>query len=301
MRYVPLLLVVLIISAPGSIGVIEQSQRINTSKMSSELLSVLDSEENIEAIVQFHNSSGDYTWERVESIGIEVISKMSILHGGLITGSGEEIAELSTRSFVSHIEANVPIEHFYLPGDQDDYESMMHETVRWVNASLAWHRAIIGTDGVVKTESDLSFSEYDGKGATAVDLDTGVDGEHPDFDCGEPWTGEKLIWSAKWTGLAWVDAPNCNSDIQRPRHSRRRDNRRKRRRFRGQETRHCEGSNHSSLGYGRRRFHFRRCAGTGVDIRAQQARAKPVQYSSSLQLLGHQRGLQPFQCCHITD
>ena len=24
--------------------------------------------------------------------------------------------------------------------------------------------------------------------------------------------GEKLIWSAKWTGLAWVDAPNCNSD-----------------------------------------------------------------------------------------
>ena len=43
-RYVPLLLVVLIISAPGSIGVIEQSQTINTSKMSSELLSALDSE-----------------------------------------------------------------------------------------------------------------------------------------------------------------------------------------------------------------------------------------------------------------
>ena len=211
-RYAPLLLVVLIVSAPGSIGVIEQSQTIDTSKMSSELLSTLDSEERIEAIVQFHDSPGDFTWEIVESIGIEVISKMSVLHGGLITGSGEEIAELSTRSFVSHIEANVPIEHFYLPGDQSDHESMMHETVRWVNASLAWHRAIIGTDGVLKTESDLSLSEYDGKGATAVDLDTGIDGEHPDFDCGEPWTGEKLIWSAKWTGLAWVDAPNCNSD-----------------------------------------------------------------------------------------
>jgi|TARA_A100001037_G_C15142407_1_gene634478 subtilisin family serine protease len=211
-RYAPLLLVVLIISAPGSIGVIEQSQTIDTSKMSSELLSTLDSEESIEAIVQFHDSPGDFTWESVESIGIEVISKMSVLHGGLITGSGEEIAELSTRSFVSHIEANVQIEHFYLPGDQDDYESMMHETVRWVNASLAWHRAIIGTDGVLKTESDLSLSEYDGKGATAVDLDTGIDGEHPDFDCGEPWSGEKLIWSAKWTGVAWVDAPNCNSD-----------------------------------------------------------------------------------------
>ena len=68
------------------------------------------------------------------------------------------------------------------------------------------------TDGVLKTEPDLSLKEYDGEGATAVDLDTGFDGEHPDLDCGEPWTGEKLIWTAKSTDLAWVDAPNCNSD-----------------------------------------------------------------------------------------
>ena len=199
MRYAPLLLVVLIVSAPGSIGVIEQSQTIDTSKMSSELLSTLDSEERIEAIVQFHDSPGDFTWESVESIGIEVISKMSVLHGGLITGSGEEIAELSTRSFVSHIEANVQIEHFYLPGDQDDYESMMHETVRWVNASLAWHRAIIGTDGVLKTESDLSLSEYDGKGATAVDLDTGIDDNTQISIVESLGLVRKLIWSAKWT------------------------------------------------------------------------------------------------------
>ena len=202
----------LVISIPGSIGVIEQTKTIDKTKMSSELISMLNSEGEIEAIVQFHSSPGDLAWDSVESTGIEVISEMSVLHGGLVIGSSAEIAELSTRNFVSHIEANVPIEHFYLPGDQDDYQSMMHETVSWVNASLAWHRAIIGTDGVLKTENDLSLSEYDGKGATAVDLDTGIDGEHPDFDCGEPWSGEKLIWSAKWTGLAWVDAPNCNSD-----------------------------------------------------------------------------------------
>ena len=202
----------LVISIPGSIGVIEQTKTIDKTKMSSELISMLNSEGEIEAIVQFHSSPGDLAWDSVESTGIEVISEMSVLHGGLVIGSSAEIAELSTRNFVSHMEANVPIEHFYLPGDQDDYESMMHETVSWVNASLAWHRAIIGTDGVLKTEHDLSLSEYDGKGATAVDLDTGIDGEHPDFDCGEPWSGEKLIWSAKWTGLAWVDAPNCNSD-----------------------------------------------------------------------------------------
>ena len=212
MRFVPFLLMMLVISIPGSIGVIEQTKTIDKTKMSSELISMLNSEGEIEAIVQFHSSPGDLAWDSVESTGIEVISEMSVLHGGLVIGSSAEIAELSTRNFVSHMEANVPIEHFYLPGDQDDYESMMHETVSWVNASLAWHRAIIGTDGVLKTEHDLSLSEYDGKGATAVDLDTGIDGEHPDFDCGEPWSGEKLIWSAKWTGLAWVDAPNCNSD-----------------------------------------------------------------------------------------
>ena len=212
MRFLPFLLMMLVISIPGSIGVIEQTKTIDKTKMSSELISMLNSEGEIEAIVQFHSSPGDLAWDSVESTGIEVISEMSVLHGGLVIGSSAEIAELSTRNFVSHIEANVPIEHFYLPGDQDDYESMMHETVSWVNASLAWHRAIIGTDGVLKTENDLSLSEYDGKGATAVDLDTGIDGEHPDFDCGEPWSGEKLIWSAKWTGLAWVDAPNCNSD-----------------------------------------------------------------------------------------
>lgn len=211
-RHLAFLLITLVISGPGSIGVIENSRTIDITKMSSELLDMLDSEDDLEAIVHFHESPGDMTWRGVETIGIELISEMSVLDGGLVTGSAGEIAELSTRSFVRHIEANVPIEHFYLPGDQEDYESMMHETVNWVNASLAWHRAIIGTDGVLKTESDLSLSEYDGKGATAVDLDTGIDGEHPDFDCGEPWSGEKLIWSAKWTGLAWVDAPNCNSD-----------------------------------------------------------------------------------------
>ena len=211
-RHLAFLLITLVISGPGSIGVIENSRTIDITKMSSELVDMLDSEDDLEAIVHFHESPGDMTWRGVETIGIELISEMSVLDGGLVTGSAGEIAELSTRSFVRHIEANVPIEHFYLPGDQEDYESMMHETVNWVNASLAWHRAIIGTDGVLKTESDLSLSEYDGKGATAVDLDTGIDGEHPDFDCGEPWSGEKLIWSAKWTGLAWVDAPNCNSD-----------------------------------------------------------------------------------------
>ena len=212
MRLNAVLMVALIASMSGSIAYASNSTQPDLSKMSGELLSELESEDEIEVIIQFTSHQDDSVWRSLETMGIKMISEMSVLHGGLILGKSTDIFRLSTFSIVEHMELNVPIEHFYLPGDQNDTESMMHETVGWVNASQAWHRAIIGTDGVLKTEPDLSLKEYDGEGATAVDLDTGIDGEHPDFDCGEPWTGEKLIWSAKWTGFTWIDAPNCNSD-----------------------------------------------------------------------------------------
>ena len=212
MRVTAFVLVALVASMSGSLAVTSQPQQVDTSKMTEELISQLDNEGQIEAIIQFHDKPTEGVWRAIRSMGIEVISQLTVLHGGLVVGDSTKISRLSGLSVVKHMEANLQIEHFYLPGDQNNAESMMHETVTWVNASLAWHRAIIDTEGVLKTEPDLSLSEYDGEGATAVDLDTGIDGEHPDFDCGEPWTGEKLIWSAKWTGVAWVDAPNCNSD-----------------------------------------------------------------------------------------
>ncbi len=212
MRATAVFLTALVVSLSGSLAVSSQSDQADTSKMSTELVSRLNSSDEIEVIIQFTRPPDQNIWNSIQLTGITVESELSVLYGALIRGNAEQISQISQYPFVKHLEANVPIEHFYLPGDQDDYNAMMHETVRWVNASLAWHRVIIGTDGVVKTESDLSFSEYDGSGATAVDLDTGIDGEHPDFDCGEPWTGEKLIWSAKWTGVAWGGAPNCNSD-----------------------------------------------------------------------------------------
>ena len=63
MRYLPLFLVLLVLSAPGSVGVIEQSRTIDATKMSSELVSILDSGEKIEAIVQFYDSPSELTWD----------------------------------------------------------------------------------------------------------------------------------------------------------------------------------------------------------------------------------------------
>ena len=212
MRVTALVMVALIASMSGSLAVTSEPNDADVTKMSEELISELSSEGHIEAIVQFYSQPNEGVWNLVSSTGVDVLAQTSVLYGALVRGTSTELSELSSLSMVKHMEANVLIEHFYLPGNQNDTESMMHETVNWVNASLAWHRAIIDTNGVLKTEPDMSLSEYDGEGATAVDLDTGIDGEHPDFDCGEPWTGEKLIWSAKWTGVAWIDAPNCNSD-----------------------------------------------------------------------------------------
>ena len=170
MRFNALVMVALIASMSGSIAYTSNNTHPDMSKMSNELISELDSSEEIEVIIQFTGKQDSTVWRSLESMGIELISEMSVLNGGLIVGTATEISRLSAFSIVEHMELNVPIEHFYLPGDQNDTESMMHETVRWVNASLAWHRAIIGTDGVLKTEPDLSLKEYDGEGATAVDL-----------------------------------------------------------------------------------------------------------------------------------
>ena len=86
----------------------------------------------------------------------------------------------------------------------------MHETTHVVRATDAWHRAIIDVNGNVQFETDNAFTEWDGDGTAVVDLDTGVDAGHPDFDYLEPWTGEKVIYSAKWNGV-WTETRNSDT------------------------------------------------------------------------------------------
>ena len=136
MRVAAVVLVALIASMSGSLAVTSQPQSIDTTKMSEELISEIGSEGEIEAIIQFFEPPSDRIWRAVRSMGVDVVTEMSVLNGGLISGTSSELSKLSTLSVVKHMEANVIIEHFYLPGDQNNSESMMHETVGWVNASL---------------------------------------------------------------------------------------------------------------------------------------------------------------------
>ena len=210
--FLALFILAIFVSSTSSAGMTHDLNPAgDITKMDAELIEHFSSHESIEVIAQFYSPLDDMKRERIDQIGLETLGEMHVLHGGLYEGTPEQIRHLSMMEDIFFIERNRLLEHFYLPGDPTNPSAMMHETVHVVNSSLSWHRAIIDREGRVIFDN-LAFAEWDGDGTTAVDLDTGIDGEHPDFDCGEPWTGEKLIWSAKWSGVAWVDAPNCNSD-----------------------------------------------------------------------------------------
>ena len=211
-RFLALLILTIFISSTSISGLTKGLNSVgDLSKMDSDLVEYFSTNNSIEVIVQFKTPMDEMKWDAIDQIGLETLGVMSVVHGGLFEGTPNQIRQLSLLEDVFFIERNRLLEHFYLPGDPTDPSAMMHETVHVVNSSLSWHRAIIDRDGEVVFDK-LAFAEWDGDGTTAVDLDTGIDGEHPDFDCGEPWSGEKLIWSAKWSGVAWIDAPNCNSD-----------------------------------------------------------------------------------------
>ena len=121
MRATAVFLTALVVSLSGSLAVSSQSDQADTSKMSTELVSRLNSSDEIEVIIQFTRPPDQNIWNSIQLTGITVESELSVLYGALIKGNVEQISKISQYPFVKHLEANVPIEHFYLPGDQNDY------------------------------------------------------------------------------------------------------------------------------------------------------------------------------------
>ena len=150
----------------------------------------------------------------MKNVGATYLDDAKLIDGGLIDASADVIRQLSTWDRVEYLELNRELDFFYLPtewgGDPTDPSMMMHETTHVVRATDAWHRAIIDVNGNVEFDIDNAFTEWDGDGTAIVDLDTGVDAGHPDFDYLEPWTGEKVIYSAKWNGV-WTETRNSDT------------------------------------------------------------------------------------------
>ncbi|MCH1422564.1 MAG: S8 family serine peptidase [Candidatus Poseidoniaceae archaeon] len=149
-----------------------------------------------------------------EELGAEILGDAPLIDGGLLEATSLAIRTISQWERVEYLELNRELEFFYLPaefgGEPTDPGIMMHETTHVVNATTSWHRAIINTDGTVAFDMDMAFTEWDGDGTAIVDLDTGVDAGHPDYDYLQPWSGEKTLYSAKWDGV-WTETRNSDT------------------------------------------------------------------------------------------
>ena len=100
MRLNAVLMVALIASMSGSIAYASNSTQPDLSKMSGELLSELESEDEIEVIIQFTSHQDDSVWRSLETMGIKMISEMSVLHGGLILGKSTDIFRFLLNTFI---------------------------------------------------------------------------------------------------------------------------------------------------------------------------------------------------------
>ena len=182
--------------------------------LESALISTDDNEQTFEVIFQLHTTVTNEDINFLETAGAIHLHEAKLINGGLLEATPDIIRQLSNWDRVKYLELNRELEFFYLPpewgGDPTDPSIMMHETTHVVRATDTWHRAIIDVDGNVQFDVDNAFTEWDGDGTAIVDLDTGVDAGHPDFDYLEPWTGEKVIYSAKWSGV-WTETRNSDT------------------------------------------------------------------------------------------
>jgi len=188
------------------------------SRMNADLVERLASSSDIDVhpvIYQLVSPVTAHDRSYMDSLGLNHLGDAPLVDGGLVEGTSLAVRHLSSWDRVAYLELDKPLDFFYLPsewgGDPFNAGIMMHETTHIVGATDAWTRVIVQPNGEVQRETDLSFTEWDGDGTAIVDLDTGVDAGHPDYDYLEPWTGEKTLYSAKFGPTGWVETRNSDT------------------------------------------------------------------------------------------
>jgi len=188
------------------------------SRMNADLVERLASSSDIDVhpvIYQLVSPVTAHDRSYMDSLGLNHLGDAPLVDGGLVEGTSLAVRHLSSWDRVAYLELDKPLDFFYLPsewgGEPFDAGIMMHETTHIVGATDAWTRVIVQPNGEVQRETDLSFTEWDGDGTAIVDLDTGVDAGHPDYDYLEPWTGEKTLYSAKFGPTGWVETRNSDT------------------------------------------------------------------------------------------
>ena len=189
----------------------------NYHKMNTDLQNALheaEIDDVLPVIFQLESQVTEDDRNDLINLGADVIGDAPLVDGGLLQATVQDIRKISNWERIEYLELDKELDFFYLPpewgGDPSNPGTMMHETTQVVKATDAWSRVVIDPSGAIEYDVDLSFVEWDGDGTTIVDLDTGVDAGHPDFDYLEPWTGDKVIYSAKFDGV-WTETRNSDT------------------------------------------------------------------------------------------
>ncbi len=202
-------------AAPLADGLNPMGDYTKMDKALRDSLSSSSEDDIVPVIFQLNSKVLNQDKSTLENLGATILGEAPLVDGGLIEASIRDIRVISTWDRIEYLELDRPLEFFYLPQEwggeiKTDPGIMMHETTHVVKATDAWDRVIISPDGEIEYEVDQKFTEWDGDGTAIVDLDTGVDAGHPDFDYLEPWTGDKVIYSAKWDGV-WTETTNSDT------------------------------------------------------------------------------------------
>ena len=160
------------------------------TKMNNDLIDELETSDDskiVPVIFQLNSPMTESDENRLTDLGFDLIGRAPLVDGGLVEGTVSDVRHLSNWDRIEYLELDKPLDFFYLPpewggGPKTDAGIMMHETTHVVTATDSWSRAIISPTGDVEYDIDLSFTEWDGDGTAIVDLDTGVDAGHPDYD-----------------------------------------------------------------------------------------------------------------------
>ena len=202
-------------AAPLADGLNPMGDYTKMDKALRDSLSSSSEDDIVPVIFQLKSEVLDDDKSMLENLGATILGDAPLVDGGLIEASIRDIRVISTWDRIEYLELDRTLEFFYLPQEwggeiKTDPGIMMHETTHVVKATDAWDRVIVSPSGEIEYEVDQKFTEWDGDGTAIVDLDTGVDAGHPDFDYLEPWTGDKVIYSAKWDGV-WTETTNSDT------------------------------------------------------------------------------------------
>jgi len=133
-----------------------------------DLLVDMDDADEVTLIVQF-TVPVDQVSGLLDSLGLEIDVELTVINGASMVATKSRALDLSRDRRVLYMEADQPLDYF------------MEVSAHTIGASAMWNYMEID-DGEPVVDNDGYLRRIDGRGVTAVVLDTGIDAGHPDLD-----------------------------------------------------------------------------------------------------------------------